>query len=282
LTRQRLFQTGMTMLFAATLAAGAGKTPVGSTPPPVGNAVPGQLLIRESFGNNAWTFLRPTGGKGVLQPVGNTFSGIWAEFPSNAKAIWSTPGEDVQTWKIGGTGMNPKEDPSPFQLGGYNCVASIMNNPSGTTNPAALLPFSPPSIPYEVSLDLLQWYNDTNDWFAVGFTSSNAVNHNFESNGQAWMRVRMDAVQVGAYRATLELHTDGVQGATVSSSVILGGFDTLTVRYDPVNHTVTGLFNGVSVGTLSYTAAGINHVGFEAAATVMVFSADNFLVKASQ
>lgn len=49
-----------------------------------------------------------------------------------------------------------------------------------------------------------------------------------------------------------------------------------------MNHIVTGLFNGISFGTLSYTAAGINHVGFEAAATVMVFAADNFLVKASQ
>ena len=48
----------------------------------------------------------------------------------------------------------------------------------------------------------------------------------------------------------------------------MAAFDTLTVRYDPVNHTVTGLFNGIPIGTLPYTAAGINYVGFEAAATV--------------
>jgi hypothetical protein len=273
--KHRLMHTVGIVLFAAALATGAGKPPVGGT------VVPGQLLIRESFGNNAWTFLRPTGGKGVLKQVG-FIADFWAEFPGNATEIWSTPADNVQTWQTGGTSWDPKEDPSPFQVGN-NGVAMLLNQPSGTTNPAALLPFSPPSIPYEVSLDLNEWYNDANDWFAVGFTSSNAVNHNFESNGQAWMRLRMDAVQVDAWRATLELHTNGVQGATVSSNVILGGlFDTLTVRYDPVNHTVTGLFNGVSIGTLSYTAAGINHVGFEAAATVMRFAPDNFLVKASQ
>ena len=272
--KHRLMHTVGIVLFAAALATGAGKPPVGGT------VVPGQLLIRESFGNNAWTFLRPTGGKGVLKQFG-FIADYWAEFPNNAKEIWSTPADNVQTWQTGGTSWDPKEDPSPYQVGN-NGIATLLNQPSGTTNPAALLPFSPPSIPYEVSIDLLEWYNSNNDWIGVGFTSSNAVNHNFESNGQAWMRLRMDAVQVDAWRATLELHTNGVQGATVSSSVILSGlFDTLTVRYDPVNHTVTGLFNGVSIGTLSYTAAGINHVGFEAAATVMVFSPDNFLVKAS-
>lgn len=278
---QRVFRVGATVLFAAALAAASGSDNGGGGTTPASTVVPGQLLIRESFGNNADTFLRPTGGKGVLKQVGNTFSGIWAEFPSNATEIWSTPGDGVQTWINAGTSANPKEAPSPFQLG-CNCIATVWGQPSGTTNPAALLPFSPPSIPYEVSLDLLEWNNSANDWFAVGFTNSNAVNHNFESNGQAWMRLRMDPVQPGPFLATLELHTNGLQGATVSSSVVLGAFDTLTVRYDPVNHTVTGLFNGVSFGTLSYTAAGINHVGFEAAATVMVFGADNFLVKASQ
>lgn len=276
---QRVFRTGAAVLFAAALATGAGKTPVGGAPPPASNVVPGQLLIRESFGNNAYTFLRPAGGKGVMKQFG-FISDFWAEFPGNAQEIWSTPADTVQTWQTGGTIWDPKEDPSPFQVGN-NGLAVLLNQPSGTTNPAALLPFSPPSIPYEVSLDFLEWYNGANDWFAVGFTNSNAVNHNFESNGQAWMRLRMDPIQAGAFRAILELHTDGLRGATTSSSVILGAFDTLTVRYDPVNHTVTGLFNGVSIGTLPYTAAGINHVGFEAAATVMVFGADNFLVKAS-
>jgi hypothetical protein len=239
------------------------------------------LLLRESFGNNAWTFLRPTGGKGVLKIVGLGISGIWAEFPGNATAIWTTPGEEVQTWLFAGTGLNPKQAPSLIDAFGQN---SIMYVASGLTNPAALLPFSPPSIPYEVSIDIVGPPRNTTDWFAVGFTSSNAVNHNFESNGQAWMRMRMEPNQVNTYRVIIELHTDGLNGATVSSSEILGLFDTMSVRYDPVNHTVTGLYNGVPIGTLPYTAAGINHVGFEAAASLEGLggiAVDNFVVKAS-
>jgi hypothetical protein len=95
------------------------------------------------------------------------------------------------------------------------------------------------------------------------------------------MRLLMEPVQAGAYRVIVELHTDDLNGATVSSSAIFSGFDTMTVRYDPVNHTVTGLYDGLPIGTLPHTAAGINYVGFEAAASQGGITVDNFLVKAS-
>jgi len=61
---------------------------------------------------------------------------------------------------------------------------------------------------------------------------------------------------------------------------VLTGFDTITVRYDPVRKVVTGLYNGVAFGSIPY-AASVNHVGIEANATLAVITVDNFIVKAS-
>ncbi|MEI9974101.1 MAG: hypothetical protein WDO73_19850 [Ignavibacteriota bacterium] len=65
----------------------------------------------------------------------------------------------------------------------------------GTTpldNPAAILPFSPPPIAYEVSVDVAIEPERIGDWLGLGFSSSNAVNHNLETAGQAWMKFKMN------------------------------------------------------------------------------------------
>jgi hypothetical protein len=285
---KKLFLRGLgALMMTAVVAAasGGGDGAGGVAPQPPANVTPGQLLLRESFGFGA-NLVRPTGGGGTMKPVGvaTDISSFWAENPGNASEVWTAPGgKQVQAWAFSASSVNPKEAPSPLDNGlNSNGTLTVGAAPAtGSTNPAALLPFAPPPIPYEVSVDVAQQPRTATEWVAVGFTSSNAVNHNLENAGQAWMLMKITNVQVDFYHVTLELHTNGMAGPTVSTQAILTSFDTMTVRYDPVQKTATGLFNGVPFGTLAYAASGINHVGVEANATLNVITVDNFLVKAS-
>jgi hypothetical protein len=230
--------------------------------------------------------LRPSGGKGVLKPTGvhTDFGGFWAEYPGNNTMVWASPGaKGTQGWNFSCSSVNPKEAPSPLDSPSCsNGTVTVSSPPLGVPeNPTALLPFTPPAIPYEVSIDLAQQPRTATDWFAVGFTSSNALNNNLESAGQAWIRLKITDTNVDFYHFTVELHTNGLSGPSVSTQELMTGFDTLTVRYDPVNKMVTGLYNGVVFATLPYIAAGINHVGFEANAALGIITVDNFQVKAS-
>lgn len=258
---------------------GGGQKGGGGTPAPGGAVLPGQTIIAESFGLNFPTG-RPAGGKGTIKSsqIHTGLSGFWAEFPATSAYVWSTPdGKGVQTWSFSGSSLNPKQPPTAWDPADQNGTATAG---SGTGSPAALLPFAPVSIPYEVSLDLVQQPRVSNDWLAVGFSSSNATSHNFETSGQAWLRIRASNPLVEPWSQTVELHTNGLAGLSISANVILTGFDTLTVRVDPVAKTVTGLFNGTVLGTLPY-AATPNHVGFEATDPLGVITVDHFLVKAS-
>jgi hypothetical protein len=270
----------MTVSFAA--ASGKNGGGGGAAPPPsAGNVVPGQAIIRESFGAGS-DLMRPSGGNGTMKPVfiGTDISSFWSEAPGNATEIWAAPGgKQVQTWFFTSSSVNPKEAPSP--LDNASNSNGTLTVSAGADNPAALLPFTPPAIPYEVSVDVAQQPRTATDWVAVGFTSSNAVTHNFESSGQAWISMRIENPQVDFYHVVVELHTNGAAGQSVSGNFVLTSFDTMTVRYDPVNKTVTGLFNGAIVGTIPYAAAGINHVGVEADAPLGIITVDNFNVKAS-
>jgi hypothetical protein len=291
-TRTRLFQIAAAIVTTAAIAAasggntGGGNSGGGNPPNPTGTptVVPGQLLIRESFGYGP-TSSRPTGGKGVMKVAGTGFDigSFWAEFPGNNTMIWSTPGgKGTQGWNFSCSSVNPKETPSPLDNALCSNGTATMSAPAGVPeNPAALLPFTPPSIPYEVSIDVVQQPRTSADWVGVGFTSSNALNQNLESGGQAWIRVKLTDANVDPYHFTAELHTNGLSGPSVSTQEFMGGFDTMTVRYDPIGKTVTGLYNGVVFGVLPYTAAPINHVGFEAAGVFGIITVDNFQVKAS-
>jgi hypothetical protein len=251
----------------------------GGTPTMV---VPGTVLIRDTFGLGP-NFARPTGADGKLeqtgdQPTGfngNALGGFWAEQPCNNTVIWMTPPlRGSQTIVFGPAFPDPNEPPSPM------LPASLQNgavgwSASGETvlgNPAALVPFQPPSIPYEVSVDTLPMGQS---WFDVGFTSSNALIANFESAGQAWMRVQYS--NLGSV-ATVELRTNGLSGASIRAvfSSVQNEWDTLTVKYDPVLKLVTGYFNGQAVGTLPYDASLARFAGFETNTV-----ADNFVLKAS-
>ena len=126
-------------------------------------------------------------------------------------------------------------------------------------------------------MDVLPYPSFSNgNILAVGFTSSPVLFSNFESTGQAWMLIRWTDFPNDQFSMTVELHTNGLNGPSVSAPVFLNVFDTLTVRYDPSNQLVSGYFNDQFIGSLPYTATPVTFVGFEGEGTV-----DNFVVKAS-
>jgi hypothetical protein len=269
---------------------GGGKAPVTGTAQDVCSIVapggqptqilPGTVLIRETFGFGPG-LARPQGGNGTLRQVtiGTDLSGFWAEQPCNNTAVWMQPsGSGVQSWTFSESSTDPKEAPSsmmPSELG--NGSLSVHLDPETVLEyPVALVPFQAPPIPYEVSVDTVS-PGPLGGWVEAGFTSSNALNNNFESAGQAWIRVQY--TRQLPYIATVELHTNGLNGLMASATfpADASDFDTLTVRYDPTGKTVTGFFNGRLVGTIAYDASSARFTGIEGAGTV-----DNFELKASE
>ena len=257
-----------------------------TTPPPVVNVVPGTMLLRESFGPGS-TGYRPTGGNGTLKQgfIAQDLSGFWAEYPGNNTETWTAPGgRQAHTWTLSASSVNPKEAPSPMDFPGLsNGTVSLTGGTAGLfDNPVALLPFQAPAITYEVSIDMAIEPNQVGDWLGVGFTSSNALNHNLETAGQAWMLFKMDNPLVDSFHGSAELHTNGMSGQSVSVPVIRLNFDTMTVRYDPVAKLVSGYFNGTLIGTIPYNAGSTKFVAFEGASAVNdTMTVDNFIVKAS-
>lgn len=158
---------------------------------------------------------------------------------------------------------------------GNGAMTVFLDGESVPEFPTALLPLQAPSIPYEVSAEIVFVTPNPGTWLGLGFTSSNALNRNFEAAGQAWMRVRRDSL-FDSLAGTVELHTNGLAGPSASASVALTPFSTLRVQYDPLTRTVNGYYNDILVGTLSYDASSSRFVGFEGAGTL-----DNFVVKAS-
>jgi hypothetical protein len=242
--------------------------------------LPGTVLIRESFGFGP-QLARPEGGNGKLRQVsiGTGIGGFWAEQPCSNAVVWMGPsGQGVQSWIFTDSSDNPKEPPSKMMPpgAGNGTLGVRVDAGEPVENAVALVPFQAPAIPYEVSVDTLPVI-PPGAWFEVGFTSSNALNNNLESAGQAWMRVQY--TRQPPFLATVELHTNGLNGKAASETftAVNSGFDTLTVRYDPAAGLVTGFFDGTIVGTIPYDAAAVRFTGIEGAGV-----ADNFEVRASE
>lgn len=249
--------------------------------------VPGTVLIRDTFGPGP-QFARPEGGSGSLHQVnvntgndgGSDISGFWAEQPCSNTVVWMGPtGGGAKSWIFQLSPIDPKEPPSNMLPPGVGNVRLAVNRApdDALEHPVALVPFQAPSIPYEVSVDTPPVV-PPGDWFDVGFTASNALNDNFESAGQAWIRVKYADTQDPVF-ATVELHTDGLSGPSISAVLPIdpSSWDTLTVQYDPVLRLVTGYYNGQAIGTLPYDASSARYAGFEGDNV-----ADNFVLKASK
>jgi hypothetical protein len=206
--------------------------------------------------------------------------GLRAQFPNNSIAVWSAPGgQGAATWFFASASTDPFEPPTPGDLNNLILAAGADAGTGGHV--AALLPFTPPSGAYTVAADMIPEGGDLRDWVAIGFTSSLAtLNSNFESFGQAWLLLRMNATGLGP--TTWELHTNGLAGPSLTGTANLTGqYIPMELTYDPVAHLVSGSISGVATGSIPYTAVGIEGVGMEAVEHVSFGIADNFSVRSA-
>ncbi len=232
------------------------------------------ILLKDSFGFSPITAQGGTRFDAAGNVVGvvlhSDLSGLRAEFPNTSNEVWKAPGgHGTETWGFSVSSPDPYEkyggtsEPTP----GDNGTMSLISFPSAGTD--ALLDFTPPASPYQMSLDVIGGGVTT----AIGFTSSvTTLNDNFSSFGQIWMVLHGGSGQGGA--GTWELHTNGLTGPSVSGTTPLQGYNPMVLSYDPASHTVRGSVNGVLTPAINYTASGILGVGFEG-----VWTVNNFIVQ---
>jgi hypothetical protein len=272
---------------------GGGSTPALPTP-----AIPagtfdgigsGPTYVRESFGFAQGTRYKQNGDvKEVF--LHTNVNGIRAEYPNNKTETWIAPPETAggQEWDFAVVGpADPYEAYTPLQddkVNGYYSDGELFLNGanfldgSPDLRPNALLPFAAPTASaYTVSADSVAFFGKT----AIGFTSSGAVNRNFETSGQAWLEVDFTGnfpAGGSTFVNTFVLHTDGLNGPTVSG--VFNGdptsFNRLALSYDPTNRVVSASINGQTVATVPYVmTSAVKYVGVEGSWYANV---DNFAV----
>ena len=264
---------------------GGGSTPTPTPPPnPLPTTPPApDVLYRESFGEGPY-YQRPSGGKGTMKSsyIWEKIGGFWIEYPGNKNTQWMTLGtEEGFRFCSSGDNLNPFELFSPLQVlytGDINngCVASGFDEPTGIT-PTALVPFSAPAIPYEVSMDVAPT-NFNGAYFSLGLTNSSVLRNNLESTSSLSMIVFPGIVidpDTNATGVTYELRS----GTAVLASGIIPDnyYNQISIRVDPVNRTVGGTVNGADIGTFPLDIGRPRYAGFEG-----IGIADNFVIRRLQ
>lgn len=232
----------------------------------------GTLTRHDAAGNTVFM------GGGQKGPTLIGIDGIRAQIPDTSAEVWHAPGgQHAATWFFASSSTDPFEPVTPGDVNNLTLVAGADAGTGGHL--AALLPFTPPASSYKVSADMIPEGGDLRDWVGIGLTSSlDTLNNNFESFGQAWLMIRMNATGLGP--TTWELHTNGMTGPSLSgSTVFTGSYIPLELAYDPVAHLVSGSINGIPTPTISYAATGISGVGMEAVEHISFGLADNFIVQ---
>ena len=249
----------------------------------------GPTYVHESFGFAQGTRYKQNGDITAVN-VHSNINGIRAEYPNNKTETWIAPPEVAggQEFDFAVVGpADPKEAYTPLQddkVNGYYSDGLLALNGSDFLSggpdlrPNALLPFAAPTTSaYTVSADAVAMFSKA----AIGFTSSGAVNNNFEANGQAWLEVNF----LGNFPAggstfvdTWTFHTGGLSGPTFSGTFDQDptSFNRLAVSYDPVNKVATASINDVVVATTPFSAQAIKYVGVEGSWDASI---DNFTVQ---
>lgn len=261
---------------------GGGSTPTPTPTPVQVNPLPQtppapDVIYRESFG--AADLYRPTGSKGTFKDtyVSTPLNSFWIEYPGSKNTAWIAPAEG-QTWRLCAASNNPYEMYSPIQmtLGNYSngCVASKWtDNP--TQNPTALMPFTAPNVPYEVSLN---GYPAplAGKYLALGLTDSSVTYSNLENSGKAVLVVR--PTFNGTYTLLYELRAGGMNGTLLASGETYSeGWNQIKLRYDPVAKTIGANVNGVELGTFPLDLGAPRYAAFEG-----VGIGDNFMIRKTQ
>lgn len=264
---------------------GGVSTPTPTPPPnPLPTTPPApDILYRESFGEGPY-YQRPSGGKGTMKSsfIWEKLGGFWIEYPGNKNTQWMNLGtEEGFRFCSNGNTLNPYELFSPLQVlytGDINngCIASGFDEPTGIT-PTALVPFSAPAIPYEISMDVSpSYFNGT--YFSIGLTNSSILSNNLESTSSLSMIVFPETVidpDTNATGIPYELRS----GTTVLISGITGNdaYNRISIRVDPVQRTVGGTVNGSDIGTVSLDIGRPRYAGFEG-----IGMGDNFVIRRLQ
>jgi len=254
---------------------GGGSTPAPTPPPnPLPTTPPApDVLYRESFGEGPYR-QRPSGGKGTMKSseIWEKLGGFWIEYPGSKNTQWMTLGNE-QGWRFCSNGdvANIFELYSPLQYlytGEFvnGCIASGFDEPTGIS-PTALVPFSAPTVPYEVSMDgMPSFFNGT--YLSLGLTNSSVLNNNLESTSSVSLVLYPETI--GGMQYELKSGT-----TVITSGVLIGdAYNRLQLRINPVQNTVGGIINGVDIGTFPLSIGRPRYAGFEG-----IGMADNFVIK---
>lgn len=252
----------------------------GTTPPPPTSTSPlpttppaPDILVRESFGPGP-DYVRPKGGKGELRSsnLHETIGGFWVEYPGSKNTAWITPDGD-QTWKFASVGgyLDPYELPSPLQPDEYTQGVAFSEWFDAVTQyPSALLPITPPSTPWAVSIE---GYPSVipGAYIALGLTNSGAVLSNLTTVAQTALILRFDT----PYNCCAMRYELRIRGAVVAA----GATDDLTYnRLELVVEPATGMLsasvNGVAIGRFPANLGVPRYAGFEGVGMV-----DNFVLR---
>jgi hypothetical protein len=211
--------------------ASGGSSTTSTAPNPLPTSAPAHgVVLRESFGagpDNA----RPSGGKGTMKPVfaSTSLGGFWCEWPGvpgNKNAAWTS--SDPLTgngagWRFAASSLDWDETlPTPLQADPFNGTAISWWFDGVVANPAALVPFTAPASPYDLSVDLYPGVL-AGARVSMGFTASGVLSDNLSSAGQLYLTLSQDA-QLDGFNGLYELRVGGANGELLASgsTMLLG------------------------------------------------------------
>lgn len=254
-------------------------TPVPQTNPLPQTPPAPDVIYRESFGTGN-DMVRPSGGKGSLKETytHTPIQSFWIEYPGSKNTAWIAPAEG-QTWRFCGASINPYEMFSPiqFSLGFANngCVASEWFDPP-TQNPTALMPFTAPNVPYEVSLNGYP-APIAGKYLALGLTNSAVTYSNLENSGSVVLFLKPAPPYMNG-SILYELRVGGLNGTLLASGeTYFDGWNQMKLVYNPIAKTVSASVNGTELGTFPLALGAPKYAGFEGIAI-----ADNFVIRKLQ
>jgi hypothetical protein len=253
-----LFIALSTFTAFASGGGGGGGTPAvtGVNPLPTTAPAPG-VLLRESFGEGP-DVMRPAGGKGQLKTdyVATSLGGFWVEYPGSKTQAWlaADPSGGGQAWRFAASSDNENETlPTPMQTIGNGSLASTWFD-GVVANPTALMPFAPPATPWEFSVDVYPAVL-AGAKVSVGLTSSAVLDGNLASVGQVSLSLRQ-VLPLEGFTGIYELRAGNGTGPVLASgTTMMLGFNTLSLRIDPVAHTVGATVNGTFIGAFPLAVA---------------------------
>ncbi len=183
----------------------------------------------------------------------------------------------VPGWNFAGTSPNPYEAPTPMQPGGSNGTAWCFNDLNVFRSVDLLVPMSTPKAQFSLSAELMP-RPILGHYTALGLTTSNVLEDNFEGGATVWVRILAQATGVQG-SGLAEFRTRGLSGPSVSAiiPVDFNGFNPVQIAVDPVALRATATVNGIVLGTLPIQAGTTKYLGVEGSGGV-----DNLILQLMQ